>query len=117
MAFTAALTILGSIGNDEAIGAGKLTLPTVTGVGLDLPLQPTERAAGSHEQQAEATEEGSVRHQPCVRPAAAAMSSEELGKMPNTSTNTAARISAATTKPERIGVAIGAPGSGSRMYM
>ncbi len=37
------------------------------------------------------------------------MSSEELGKMPNSKTNTAATINAATTKPERMGVAIGAP--------
>jgi hypothetical protein len=29
------------MGNDEAIGAGKVTLPTVTGAGLGLLLQAT----------------------------------------------------------------------------
>src|SRR5450432_2595655 len=41
LGFTASLTSFGSTGNDEAMGAGSVALPTTTGSELDLPLQPS----------------------------------------------------------------------------
>src|SRR5690606_8398507 len=51
------------------------------------------------------------------RTAATAASSAVSGRIPRPSTKQAAITSAVATYPERIGVAKGAPGFGSRMYM
>ena len=55
--------------------------------------------------------------QPPVTGALVATSSVVPGRIPSASTSTAAITSADATKPDFIGTAIGAPGSGSRIYM